>query len=63
MGQVVGQSDKQAGAPASEKYTPANLLATIMETVLNVGEVRVAREVPKKVMDAITAAKPIAPLM
>ena len=47
---------------ASEKYTPENLLATVMQTVLDVGQVRVARDVPKKVADAVTASKAIAPL-
>jgi uncharacterized protein (DUF1501 family) len=28
-GQVIGQSDKHAGVPASEAYTPADLAATI----------------------------------
>lgn len=62
MGQVIGQSDKQAGAPASEKYTPENLLATVMQTVLDVGQVRVARDLPKNVMDVVSSGKPIAPL-
>jgi hypothetical protein len=63
MGQVVGQSDKQAGTPATEKYTPENLLATVMQTVLDVGQVRVARDVPKNVTDVVGAGKPIAPLL
>jgi len=62
MGQVIGHSDKQAGAPATEKYTPANLLATVMQAVLDVGQVRVARDVPSNVIDAVSAGKPIAPL-
>jgi hypothetical protein len=63
MGQVIGQSDKQAGAPATEKYTPANLLATVMHTLLDVGQVRVTREVPSNVLDVVTGGKPIAPLL
>ncbi len=62
MGQVIGVSDKQGGAPASEKYTPSHLLATVMQTLLDVGQVRVAREVPKNVVDVVTAGQPIAPL-
>jgi uncharacterized protein (DUF1501 family) len=63
MGQVIGQSDKQAGAPATEKYTPENLLATVMQTVLDVGQVRVARDMPRNVVDVVSAGKPIAGLM
>ncbi len=63
MGQVVGQSDQQAGAPATEKYTPGNLLATVMQTVLDVGQVRLAREVPGNVINVLGADKPITPLV
>jgi hypothetical protein len=62
MGQVIGQSDHQGGAPATEKYTPEHLLATVMETLFDVGQVRVSREVPKNVLDVLSAGKPIAPL-
>lgn len=40
MGQVIGQSDKNAAQPAADPQTPANLLATILRTVLDVNEVR-----------------------
>jgi hypothetical protein len=63
MGQVVGVSDRQAGAPASEKYTPAHLLATVMHVLLDPGQVRVAREVPKNVADVVTTGTPITPLI
>jgi hypothetical protein len=62
MGQVIGASDKQAGTPATEKYTPGHLLATVMNTLLDVGQVRVAREVPKNVLDTVTIGQPIAGL-
>lgn len=63
MGQVVGKSDAQAGKPATEKYTPKHLLATLMHTLLDVGEVRVSREVPKKVLDVVTTGEPIRELV
>lgn len=62
MGQVIGQSDHQGGAPATRKYTPKHLLATVMQTLFELGEVRVAREVPKNVVDAVSAGEPIAEL-
>ncbi|MFM8274619.1 MAG: DUF1501 domain-containing protein [Gemmata sp.] len=40
MGQVIGQSDRTASQPATERYTPKNLLATVMSTVLDISEVR-----------------------
>ncbi|MBI2806317.1 MAG: DUF1501 domain-containing protein [Planctomycetes bacterium] len=53
MGQVIGQSDRQAGRPATQRYTPQHLLGTVMETLLNTGEVRVASEFPRDVTNAI----------
>ncbi|MSQ95986.1 MAG: DUF1501 domain-containing protein [Gemmataceae bacterium] len=55
MGQVVGQSDRQAGTPATERYTPRHLLGTVMETLFNVGEVRLQSDLPRDVVNAATA--------
>lgn len=35
-GQIVGQTDKQGGLPATEAYTPADLAATIFH-LLGIG--------------------------
>ena len=59
MGQVIGQSDRQAGAPATERYTPRHLLGTVMETLFNVGEVRLASELPRDVVTAASAGSVI----
>ena len=59
MGQVIGQSTKDAGRPATEKYTPANLFATVMHTVLEVNEVRVQPNLPRNVISAVSDGKPI----
>jgi len=55
MGQVIGQSDRQAGAPASTPYGPRNLLGTVMETVFDVGEVRVTSGLPREIINASNA--------
>ncbi len=62
MGQVIGQSDRQGGSPATTKLTPENLHATVMQTLFDLGQVRVAREVPTNVIAASTAGKAIAEL-
>jgi hypothetical protein len=62
-GQVIGQSDKQAGRPATEKYTPANLLATVMHSLLDVGEVRLLPDLPRDVLKATTEGKVIPGLL
>lgn len=40
MGQVIGQSDRTASQPTTDRYTPKHLLATVMNTVLDISEVR-----------------------
>jgi hypothetical protein len=61
-GQVIGQSDRTASQPATERYTPKNLLATIMGSVLDLGEVRV-RPGLGRVANALTENDPIPGLL
>src|SRR5579872_2949659 len=63
MGQAIGQSTRDAGEPAGDPVRNANLIATIMPTLFDVGELRVTRGVPNEVMRAATAADPIAGLL
>jgi uncharacterized protein (DUF1501 family) len=58
MGQVIGQSDRTASNPSSERYTPKHLLATIMHTLLEIGEVRVRPELGR-VAQAVSEGEPI----
>lgn len=58
-GQVIGQSTRDAGEPQTEPVRLNNLVATIMHTLFDVGELRVTRGVPNEVMRAATAADPI----
>jgi hypothetical protein len=62
MGQVIGQSTRNAGEPASEPVRISNLVSTIMHTLFDVGELRVTRGVPAEVLRA-AAAEPIPGLM
>jgi uncharacterized protein (DUF1501 family) len=62
-GQVVGQSDRNASQPATTKYTPQNLLATVMHTLFDLGEVRITADVPKNVAAILTDGKPIAEML
>lgn len=63
MGQVIGQSDSQAGAPATERYTPRHLLGTVMEVLFNVSEVRLAPDLPRDVVNAVSAGTVIRELL
>jgi hypothetical protein len=62
MGQVIGQSDRLAAQPSSERYTPRHLMATVLHTLLDVGAVRV-RTGLGKVAAAITDGEPIPELL
>jgi hypothetical protein len=62
MGQVIGQSNKDAGEPATEPITNANLIGTIMHTLLDVGKVRLLTGLPAEAHRAIVSPEPIAGL-
>jgi hypothetical protein len=47
---VIGCSDKNAGEPASEPVRPKHLIGTIMNTLLDVGKVRVVRGMPREIL-------------
>jgi hypothetical protein len=63
MGQVVGQSTRDGGEPASQPKRISNRVATIMHSLLDVGQLRVARGIPAEVQRAITEPEPIAELL
>lgn len=63
MGQVIGQSTRDGGEPLSEPYQIKNLVATIMHTLLDIGELRVTPGVPNDVSRLITDTPPIAGLL
>jgi hypothetical protein len=50
MGQVIGQSDKQAAKPIDRSHRPEHLLSTILHTVFDVGQLRLEQQVPREVI-------------
>jgi hypothetical protein len=58
MGQVIGQSDRLAAHPSSERYTPAHLLATVMHTLLDIGDIRVRADLGR-VANVVAEGTPI----
>jgi uncharacterized protein (DUF1501 family) len=58
-GQIVGQSDRNNGAPASEPISTPNLLSTVMHTLFDVGKLRVSRGAPSNLVKLIGDHKPI----
>lgn len=48
-GQVIGQSDRQGGEPATDDLTPKHLISTIMHSLFNVSELRLVPSLPTEV--------------
>lgn len=56
MGQVVGQSNRTAAEPQTAPVRIPNLVATVMHSLMDVGQVRLVRGMPADVLNAATAA-------
>lgn len=59
MGQVIGETDRLASAPAGEVVTAANMFATIMGTLLDPAELRITSGVPRDIASYLAASEPI----
>jgi hypothetical protein len=63
MGQVIGRSDRTGSAPATTPISSGNVLATVMHTLFNIGEVRILPGIPTDVEQTITGNEPIRQLV
>ena len=63
MGQVIGRSDRTAAEPATRPYDRKHLMNTIMHTLFDIGQLRVADGLPKSVIEAISGGSPIEELV
>lgn len=63
MGRIIGQSDRHASEPASDPIASENVLATIMHTLLDIGELRTRASIPNDVVRVLTQAEPISQLV
>lgn len=63
MGQVIGQSDRQAARPATEGYTPSHLMATVFHTLFDLGKLRLDGSVPRDINRLIELGQPIRELV
>lgn len=61
-GVVVGQSTRDAGEPLSEPHGLDNLLATIMHSLIDMGQLRLQSSMPQDLLRALTTPAPIAGL-
>ncbi|MDB4794083.1 DUF1501 domain-containing protein [Pirellulaceae bacterium] len=58
-GQVIGQSTKDGGRPASSPFGNSHLIATILHTLLDVGELRTVTGLPSDVSQILSRYQPI----
>jgi uncharacterized protein (DUF1501 family) len=58
-GQVIGQSSRDGGQPASNAVTIHDLLATIMHTLFDVDQVRVTDGLPRNLLNVVARGTPI----
>ena len=63
MGQVIGQSTRDAGQPQSDPVRIQNLVATILHTLFDVGELRLVPGAPREIAQTMTGWKPIPRLL
>src|SRR5262249_38235242 len=59
MGQVIGRSDRTNSAPATEPYSAASLMATVMHALFDVAALRVARGLPANLVKLVENGRPI----
>jgi hypothetical protein len=50
MGQVIGQSTRDAGEPLSEPITNKHLISTVLHTLFDVGRLRLVRGMPSNLL-------------
>jgi uncharacterized protein (DUF1501 family) len=59
VGQVIGKSDGQGARPATEPYTPANLLATVLHFLFDVPQLRLRTDLPRDLKPLLESGEPI----
>ena len=59
MGQVIGESDRIGGEPATTPISSSNVLATVMHSLFDIPELRLLTGIPQDVERVITGGEPI----
>ena len=63
MGQVIGKSDSHATKAVTTPYRPEHMMATIMHSVFDLGQVRLIQSLPNELRNTITETNPISELI
>jgi uncharacterized protein (DUF1501 family) len=59
MGQVIGDSDRAAAAPAGDPVSTPHLMATLLHALFDVPQLRLQAGLPREIMDLIDRGQPI----
>jgi Protein of unknown function (DUF1501) len=59
VGQVIGKSDRDNAVPATDPISTANLFATVLHFLFDVGTLRVTRGLPAPLVKLVQESKPI----
>ncbi len=62
MGQVIGQSARKADVPGTRPISPPEMMSTIMNTLFDIGEMRLQQGLPPDLQRLVENGRPIAPL-
>ncbi|MDE0819146.1 MAG: DUF1501 domain-containing protein, partial [Pirellulaceae bacterium] len=62
-GQIVGQSTKDGGQPATPPMKNENLVATILQSLFDIGELRLESSLPVELVQYATSGTPIPGLL
>jgi hypothetical protein len=63
MGQVIGRSTRDAGQPATNPVRVRNVVATILHTLFDPGELRLVPGLPREIAQTMTGWEPIPGLL
>lgn len=59
-GQVIGRSSKRNDEPSTDPVDSSNLLATVMHALIDIGQLRIARGIPRGLLSQLERQRPIA---
>lgn len=59
MGQIIGSADKRNGEPADNPVTPAMMMGTVLNTLFDIGKLRVARGLTSDLTGFVNSLRPI----
>lgn len=59
MGQVIGRADRRNGEPSDNPVSPSMMMGTILRTLFDFGQLRIAQGIPQEIIRYVEDAHPI----